>query len=143
MIRSCNDLGHLYASVTQQEIAKALEDAGYKGVKARDVRLNVNIKRVDHYDVHVKFAADLDAHVKLHVNADRKLDMQRAKEEEAAAAAAAAEAKSHDAGGQLEAAIHKDDKPKKEKKADKPAKEVKSEKPEKPAKDKGEKKAKA
>ena len=51
--RSCNDLGHLYASVTQQEIAKALAEAGHTGVRARDVRLHQNIKRVDTYDVHM------------------------------------------------------------------------------------------
>src|SRR5437867_10489433 len=31
--RSCNDLGHLYASVTQQQIAKPLADAGHPGVR--------------------------------------------------------------------------------------------------------------
>lgn len=74
LTRSCNDLGHLYGSVTQQEIAKALADAGYKGIKPRDVRLNQAIKRVDNYDVHIKFEADLDATIKLHVLPDRKLD---------------------------------------------------------------------
>lgn len=90
--RSCNDLGHLYASVTQQEIAKALADAGHPGVRARDVRLHQNIKRVDTYDVHIKFESDLEATIKLWVVADRKLDIDAAKEEEAAAAKAAEKA---------------------------------------------------
>lgn len=81
--RSCNDLGHLYASVTQQEIATALASAGYPGVKPRDVRLNQNIKRVDTYDVHIKFESDLDATIKLWVVADRKLDLDAAREAEA------------------------------------------------------------
>jgi large subunit ribosomal protein L9 len=76
MTRSCNDLGHLYASVTQQDIASLLSSQGY-AVKARDVRLNTNIKRVDHYDVHIKFDRDLDATVKLNVLPDRKIDQDR------------------------------------------------------------------
>jgi large subunit ribosomal protein L9 len=76
MIRSCNDLGHLYASVTQQDIASLLSSQGY-AVKARDVRLNTNIKRIDHYDVHIKFDRDLDATVKLNVLPDRKIEQDR------------------------------------------------------------------
>lgn len=81
MTRSCNDLGHLYASVTQQEIATLLTQAGYP-VKPRDVRLNVNIKRIDHYDLHIKFDSDLDAHIKLHVKPDRKLEQDKKEEVE-------------------------------------------------------------
>ncbi len=81
MTRSCNDLGHLYASVTQQEIATLLTQAGYP-VKPRDVRLNVNIKRIDHYDLHIKFDSDLDAHIKLHVKPDRKLEQDKREEVE-------------------------------------------------------------
>lgn len=84
--RSCNDLGHLYASVTQQDIAAALEEAGYPGVKPRDVRLNQNVKRIDAYDVSIKFESDLEATIKLWVVADRKLDLDKAHEAEAAAA---------------------------------------------------------
>lgn len=78
--RSCNDLGHLYASVTQQEIAAALNTAGYPGVRPRDVRLNQNIKRVDNYDIHIKFEADLESTIKLHVTPDRKLDTEKREE---------------------------------------------------------------
>lgn len=76
--RSCNDLGHLYASVTQREIATALTAAGYP-VRDRDVRLHGAIKRVDTYDIHIKYETDLETHIKLHVKADRLL----AKEEKA------------------------------------------------------------
>ncbi len=133
--RSCNDLGHLYASVTQQEIAKALADAGHPGVKPRDVRLHQNIKRVDTYDVHIKFEADLEATIKLWVVADRKLDIDARKEEEAAAAAAAEAA----AAAQAEGAAPADAKPEaKSDKAEKPARGDKTEKA-----PKGEKHAKA
>src|SRR5512134_2942505 len=64
--RSCNDLGHLYAGVTQREIAQALTAAGYP-VRDRDVRLSGAIKRVDHYDVHIKYESDLETVIKLNV----------------------------------------------------------------------------
>jgi large subunit ribosomal protein L9 len=123
--RSCNDLGHLYASVTQQEIAKALEEAGHKGVKARDVRLHQNIKRIDTYDVHIKFESDLEATIKLWVVADRKLDLDKHAEAEAAAAAAGAEAAAE--GATQEPAVEAGERPAKGKgdkqaKGDKPAK---------------------
>lgn len=75
LTRSCNDQGILYGAVTQQEIAKALGDAGF-GVRARDVRLGQTIKRVDTYEVHIKFEADLEAVIKLWVMPDRKLDLK-------------------------------------------------------------------
>ncbi len=71
--RACNDQGHLYGSVTQQDIAAALTELGYP-VKAREVRLAYTIKRVDKFDVAVKFDSDLEAHINLWVEADRELD---------------------------------------------------------------------
>jgi large subunit ribosomal protein L9 len=47
MIRSCNDQGILYGAVTQHEIAMALDAAGFKGIKDREVRIGGSIKRVD------------------------------------------------------------------------------------------------
>jgi len=71
--RSCNDQGQLYGSVTQQDIATALGELGFK-VRAREVRLSHTIKRVDNYDVLVKFDSDLEAHIKLWVTADRHIE---------------------------------------------------------------------
>ncbi len=99
LVRSCNDLGHLYASVTQQEIAAALGEAGYPGVRARDVRLNTHVKRIDTYDVPIKFEADLEATIKLWVVADRKLDLEKIEEAEAPAAAQPAPAEAQAAEG--------------------------------------------
>lgn len=90
MIRSCNDLGILYGAVTQHEIAEALAAAGFKGIKDREVRLGQVIKRVDDYDLHIKFDTDLDATIKLHIKPDRELDLRRGHEEAAAAPAGAA-----------------------------------------------------
>ncbi len=81
--RSCNDQGLLYGAVTQQDIAAALGEVGYK-IKPRDVRLAQTIKRIDTYDVHIKLDQDLDATLKLWVVADRELDLDE--EEEVVAA---------------------------------------------------------
>lgn len=71
--RSCNDIGHLYGSVTQQDVASALTAAGFS-VKPREVRLPFTIKRIDDFDVLVKFSSDLESTVKLHVVADRTIE---------------------------------------------------------------------
>lgn len=71
--RSCNDIGHLYGSVTQQDVASALNAAGFS-VKPREVRLPFTIKRIDDFDVLVKFSSDLESIVKLHVVADRTIE---------------------------------------------------------------------
>lgn len=70
--RACNDQGILYGSVTQQEIAAALVAAGFS-VRPRDVRLSGAIKRVDNYDIHIKYETELETVIKLHVKPDRVL----------------------------------------------------------------------
>jgi len=73
MDRACNDQGHLYGSVTQQDISAALKEVGF-AVSPREVRLPGAIKRVDNYDILVKVESDLEAHVKLWVVADRHIE---------------------------------------------------------------------
>ena len=70
--RSCNDQGILYGGVTQQEISTALIAAGF-GVRPRDVRLSHAIKRVDSYDIHIKYETELETTIKLTVKPDRVL----------------------------------------------------------------------
>lgn len=72
LVRACNDLGILYGAVTQQEISAALQAAGFS-VRPRDVRLSGAIKRVDHYDVHIKYETELETYIKLNVKPDRVL----------------------------------------------------------------------
>lgn len=72
LVRSCNDQGLLYGSVTQKDIADALVADGFN-VTARDVRLGQTIKRVDTYHVLIKLDKDLDADVKVWVVPDREL----------------------------------------------------------------------
>jgi large subunit ribosomal protein L9 len=95
LVKSCNDQGILYGAITQQEIAAELNKLGH-AVKPRDVRITQAIKRVDHYDVHIKLDSDLDATVKLHVEADRPLDIKKAGDtsEEGAVSAASSSSSS-------------------------------------------------
>jgi large subunit ribosomal protein L9 len=92
LVRSCNDQGIMYGAITQLEIAKALSDAGFPGIKDREIRLGQTIKRIGAYELHVKFESDLDATVQLTLESDRPLEINRADAltEEAAAAAAGA-----------------------------------------------------
>jgi large subunit ribosomal protein L9 len=78
--RSCNDQGILYGAVTQQDIASALGILGYE-IKPRDVRIPQTIKRVDTYEVAIKFDQELGAAIKLWVVPDRKLDSDDEREE--------------------------------------------------------------
>lgn len=73
MDRACNDQGHLYGSVTQQDIASALKEVGFN-VSPREVRLPGAIKRIDTFDILVKVDSDLEAHVKLWVAPDRHIE---------------------------------------------------------------------
>jgi len=81
MIRACNDQGHLYGSVTQQDISSALREVGFE-VRPREVRLAHTIKRIDSFDVSVKFDTDLEAHIKLWVEPDRELESDEREEME-------------------------------------------------------------
>ena len=76
LVKSCNDQGHLYGGITQQELSTALKEKGY-AVTPRDIRLTEAIKRVGSYEIHVKLASDLDANIKLSVKPDRELELDR------------------------------------------------------------------
>ncbi len=157
MIRSCNDLGILYAAVTQHEIAAELEKSGFKGIADREVRLGQPIKRVGDYTVTIKFQlqavpdedvvakakpkaakkeenAPLEAEVKLHVKPDRELSTGRRDRDEApkaeGAEEAAATAETGEKRSKDKSAKFETAKPvqKKEEPAEKPAKAPKGEK---------------
>jgi len=82
--RSCNDQGVLYGSVTQRDIADALQAAGYD-VGVRSIRLAQTIRRVGGYHVPIQFERDLRTEVTIHVTPDRALDEFEAKDETPAA----------------------------------------------------------
>jgi large subunit ribosomal protein L9 len=71
--RSCNDQGVLYGSVTQRDIADALQAAGYD-VGVRSIRLAQTIRRIGEYHVPIQFERDLRTEVVIKVTADRTLE---------------------------------------------------------------------
>ena len=80
MNRACNDQGILYGAVSQQDIATHLKNAGFD-VKPREVRIAETIKRLGDFEIHVKFASDLESVVNVHIEADRELDLDDEREE--------------------------------------------------------------
>jgi large subunit ribosomal protein L9 len=91
LVRSCNDQGVLYGSITQRDIADALVAAGY-AVDMRAVRLAAPFRRIGSYTCLIQFEKELKADITIEVAADRALEMMQAQKEadEAAAAAIAA-----------------------------------------------------
>jgi len=87
LVRSCNDQGVLYGSITQRDIADALVTAG-DAVDMRAVRLASPFRRVGAYACTIQFDRDLKADITIEVAADRTLESM----EEAKKAAEAAEA---------------------------------------------------
>ncbi len=73
VVRSCNDQGALYGSVTQRDIADALIESGYN-VAVRSVRLAQSIRRVGEYTVVIQFDKDLKTDITLMVKPDRALE---------------------------------------------------------------------
>lgn len=73
MVRACNDQGVLYGAVTQQDIAKALQTLGFE-VRPREVRLPYAMKRIDSYEVLLKFASDIESTIRVFVEPDRTID---------------------------------------------------------------------
>ena len=91
LVRSCNDQGVLYGSITQRDIADALVAAGY-AVDMRAVRLAAPFRRIGSYTCTIQFDRDLRADISIDVAADRALEMIQAQKEAEDAAAAAIEA---------------------------------------------------
>lgn len=83
--RSCNDQGVLYGSVTQRDIADALQANGYD-VGVRSIRLAQTIRRVGEYHVPIQFERDLRTEVIINVMPDRALEEFETPEEAPAAA---------------------------------------------------------
>ena len=88
LVRSCNDQGVLYGSITQRDIADALVAAGY-AVDMRAVRLAAPFRRIGSYTCLIQFEKDLKSDITIEVAADRTLEsMEEAKKAQEAAEAA-------------------------------------------------------
>ncbi|MAC20564.1 MAG: 50S ribosomal protein L9 [Phycisphaerae bacterium] len=72
LVRSCNDRGILYGSVTQRDIADGLNELGHR-VDERAVRLANPIRRVGEYPVVIQFEKEMKVEVIIKVDADRSI----------------------------------------------------------------------
>ena len=73
LVRSCNDKGHLYGSVTQRDIVDGLMEKGYD-VDVRSVRLSNAIRHVGEHPVPIQFDKDLRAEITVMVEPDQPLE---------------------------------------------------------------------
>lgn len=73
LVRSANDQGALYGSVTQRDISDALQEAGYD-VGVRSVRLSQPIRRVGDYHVPIQFEKDLRTEITVVIESDTPLE---------------------------------------------------------------------
>ena len=72
LVRSCNDRGILYGSVTQRDISDALNELGH-AVDERAVRLANPIRRVGEYPVVIQFEKEMRVEIQIRVEADRSI----------------------------------------------------------------------
>ena len=71
--RSANEQGVLFGSVTQHDIAVALQEEGF-AITERDVRIGEPFKRLDSYPIPIKLADDLAAEIKLWIVSDKPIE---------------------------------------------------------------------
>ncbi|MBL9121272.1 MAG: 50S ribosomal protein L9 [Phycisphaerae bacterium] len=99
LVRSCNDQGLLYGSITQRDIADALVAEGF-AVDMRAVRLSQPFRRIGSYHCLIQFERELKADITIDVKPDRMLESMI----EAQRAAAEAEAAAHESEDEAPAA---------------------------------------
>ena len=73
LVRSCNDQGVLYGSVTQRDISDALIEAGY-GVDTRSIRLHQPIRHIGPNEVTVQFEKELRTDIAVIIEPDQPLE---------------------------------------------------------------------
>jgi large subunit ribosomal protein L9 len=80
--RSANEQGLLFGSVTQHDIALALQEHGFNIVE-RDVRIGSPIKHLETYTLPIQLAKDLRCEIKVHVESDKPVEQQPPQQAEA------------------------------------------------------------
>ena len=73
LVRSCNDKGILYGSVTQRDIADGLQESGYD-VGTRSIRLANALRRIGEYHVPIQFEKDLRTEITVLIEPDQPLE---------------------------------------------------------------------
>ena len=61
-----NEQGHLFGSITDADIAKALQEKGFE-VQRRHIRLQEHLRLLGQYEVVLRFAEDIEAKIQLEI----------------------------------------------------------------------------
>lgn len=80
LMRTANEEGHLYGSVSQHDIAVALQEEGFDIVHERHIRIGISIKKLDSYVIPVQLD-DLKTEIKLWVVSDKPAEELMAAEQ--------------------------------------------------------------
>jgi large subunit ribosomal protein L9 len=79
---NANDLGHLFGSVTERDVAELLRQKGFE-IKDTMVRLSGgHIKELGTYEVSLKIAQDLRAGVQVRVISEQQQQQQQQQQEQ-------------------------------------------------------------
>lgn len=70
LLRSANEQGVLFGSVSQHDIAEAIRADGF-AIEDRAVRIGEQIKRLDSYDIPIVLETDLRTEIKLWIVSDK------------------------------------------------------------------------
>lgn len=61
-----NEQGHLFGSVSEEDVASALREKGYE-IKTKNVVMPEHFRKLDTYEVPLRFEKDIEAKVQVHV----------------------------------------------------------------------------
>ncbi|MEX2673046.1 MAG: 50S ribosomal protein L9 [Phycisphaeraceae bacterium] len=81
MERSANEQGVLFGSVSQHDIAVALQEEGFN-IAEREVRIGSQIKQLDSYMIPVQLSPELKTEIKLWVVSDKPAEQLEAEADE-------------------------------------------------------------
>lgn len=93
LLRSANEQGQLFGSVTQADIVYALKEEGFTDIHESNIRIGSPIKHLDSYKIPIQLEKDLKTEIKVWVVSDKPSDQLKteAAEETAGAEASATE----------------------------------------------------
>ncbi|MCP4710771.1 MAG: 50S ribosomal protein L9 [Planctomycetes bacterium] len=66
-----NEQGHLFGSIGEEDVAQALRDKGFE-IKTKYLQMPEHFRKVDTYEVALKFDSDIEAQIQVHVVSPKK-----------------------------------------------------------------------
>ena len=66
-----NKQGHLFGSIGEEDVSQALRDKGFE-IKTKYVQMAEHFRKLDTYEVSLKFDTDIEAQIQVHVVSPKK-----------------------------------------------------------------------